>query len=234
MSATRVLARPPTIRVCRAPRSEPPTDEELVAAGLAPPPMTAPPLPLELPGPGRRAIGRRTGTPDRQAERDGAAPVTGARAARARPARIPAGDELGPVARPVVASPARLATRRFLAICVEVLGGFRPMAQLRALCLPERFDDIAERLRDHATGRSRSAPRTPVARRAATGAPPRPGRAGQSAGDRVALRRIQVCEAVDGVAEIAAVLARRDQVWAMALRLERTQGRWLCAHLEVI
>jgi len=33
---------------------------------------------------------------------------------------------------------------------------------------------------------------------------------------------------------VAAVLARRDHVWAMALRLERRQDRWFCAHLEVI
>jgi hypothetical protein len=50
----------------------------------------------------------------------------------------------------------------------------------------------------------------------------------------VSVRRVQVCDAVDGVAEVAAVLSRRDHVWAVALRLERRQERWFCAHLEVI
>jgi hypothetical protein len=139
-------------------------------------------------------------------------------------------------------SPARLATRRFLATCVEVIGGFRPVAQLRSLCVPEQFADISERLGTHpATGpawRSRGmaylAARTHGPGRAALG-PPRTGRVQQTGpGDRVFVRRVQICEAIDGVAEVAVVLARRDRVWAMALRMERRRGRWLCTHLEVL
>jgi hypothetical protein len=141
-------------------------------------------------------------------------------------------------------SPARLATRRFLATCVEVIGGFRPMAQLRPLCFPEQFDDIADRLRSHpVTGpawRSRGlahlGTRGPMSGgRGGVLGPPRTGRVNQSGpGDRVVVRRVQLCEAIDGVAEIAVVLARRDQVWAMALRMEHHRDRWLCAHLEVL
>jgi hypothetical protein len=143
-------------------------------------------------------------------------------------------------------SPVRLATRRFLATCVEVIGGYRPLAQLRPLCAPENFADISHRLARHPSGgagwRTRGlahlGSRGQLGRTGVAGgvvAPPRTGRAEQKGpGDRVVIRRVQICETVDGVAEIAVVLARRDQVWAMALRLERQRGQWLCAHLEVI
>jgi len=140
-------------------------------------------------------------------------------------------------------SPARLAIRRLLATCLEVIGGFRPASQLRPFCLPERFEDIVERLTGHMVGapnRSRGlaragGARTPVTGRI-TGAPARAGRAQQTGpgGDRVAIRRVLVCEAIDDVAEVAVVLGRREQVWAMALRLEFHRGRWLCTHLEVV
>jgi hypothetical protein len=48
------------------------------------------------------------------------------------------------------------------------------------------------------------------------------------------VRRVQVCDVLDGVAEIAVVMSRRDKVWALALRMELVAGRWLCSHLEVI
>jgi hypothetical protein len=155
---------------------------------------------------------------------------------------LPAVDLQQAVAVDAAPSPARLATRRFLATCVEVIGGFRPLAQLRPLCFPERFAEIAERLGAHpASGPGwRSRGLAHIASRGSLGgrgpvAPPRGGRANQTGpGDRVQVRRVQICEAVDGVAEIAVVLARRDRVWAMALRLERRRGRWLCTHLEVV
>ena len=224
--------RAPAVRVRPVPRSEPPSDDELRAAGLVAAPMTAPALPLRMPTQRRRASSRR-GAGATQA-------VSGA-----VPTDPPEPSEPAPV-RPA-ASPARLATRRFLAICIEVLGGFRPMTQLRSLCVPERFDEIAQRLRVHTAGAvpgsrlpvsgrpgSLVHGASPVPRRTPTGAPPRAGRVGQSGAEGVAVRRVQVCEVIDGVAEVAAVLARRDHVWAMALRLERRHERWFCAHLEVI
>jgi hypothetical protein len=227
MSATLAAAtasqRIPVVRVRPAPRSEPLSDDERRAAGLQAPPMAAPALPLGMPARRRRPSPRRAG-PTR--------PVAAAASTHALGTAAPE-----PAAGPPVSSPARLATRRFLAVCVEVLGGFRPVTQLRALCLPERFDEVTQRLRAHTPGAvpgSRAPARSPVPRRTPTGAPPRPGRVGQSGTERVTVRRVQVCEPIDGVAEVAAVLARRDDVWAMALRLERRHERWLCAHLEVI
>jgi hypothetical protein len=43
-----------------------------------------------------------------------------------------------------------------------------------------------------------------------------------------------MCEVTEGVAEVAVVLTRRGEVWAMALRLECRLGRWLCTDLQVL
>jgi hypothetical protein len=125
---------------------------------------------------------------------------------------------------------------------VEVIGGFRPMSQLRPLCLPDRFTDIADRLATHPAtspgGRNRTqayrAYRSPINGRA-TGAPPRTARVNRTApADQPGIRRVQICDIGPEVAEVAAVLGRRDIVWAMALRFEHRRGRWLCSLVEVI
>jgi hypothetical protein len=209
----------PTIRVVPAPRSEPPSDDELLAAGIDGPTMGAPLLPFDLPGSTRRGE-------------------------RGRPAllRLP-GTAPAPVdGEAPLPSPAKAATRLFLATCVEVIGGFRPMGQLRPLCVPQRYGDIATRLATHpaTTPGSRTgtlaylAGRTPITGRD-TGAPPRTPRNHQtSPGDRTNVRRVQICDIGPGVAEVATVLCRREQVWAMALRFELHRDRWLCSLLEVI
>ena len=210
-----------TIRVVPAPRSEPPTDEELRARGSRRRPCAPACSRSTCPDPCSRA-GRGTGRPDRPIALEVVGPDTSSAPAP---------------------SPARAAARLFLATCVEVIGGFRPMSQLRPLCLPDRFTDIADRLADppghlarrpdpdpRPTGRYRS----PVPGRT-TGAPPRV--AGATRPRRAtgpAVRRVQICDIGPAVAEVAAVLGRRDIVWAMALRFEHRRGRWLCTLVEVI
>jgi hypothetical protein len=128
----------------------------------------------------------------------------------------------------------RHAARRLLATCAEVVGGYRPLGQLRQFCVPERFDAIVGRLlRPSGLGRGHGATRASVV--AGHGGPPRTGRTATTApGDRVIIRRVQICDVLDGVAEIAVVMARRDKVWAMAIRMELARGRWQCSHLEVV
>lgn len=127
----------------------------------------------------------------------------------------------------------RLSARRLLSCCVEVLGGFRPVAQLRPYCAPERFDAIANRLlRPVAAGRGHGATRSSIiaSRVAATA-----GRPARAAGEnRISIRRVQICEVMDGIAELVVVLSRSTKVWAMTMRMERNGGRWLCMHLEVL
>jgi hypothetical protein len=237
----------PEIRLVPAPRSEPPTDEQLTAAGIEAPPMWAPLLPLDLPGseaPRNRPRRPPSKTPPSKTPPSKTPPPTTSLAVpppldtaqrQARRAVEPATIE---------PSPALIATRRFLTTCLEVIGGFRPLSQLRPFCLPDRYSEIAARLAERPAstraGRSRglahlaAAARTPLVRRA-TSAPPRAGRAHQTGpGDRVTARHVQMCEATDGVAEVAVVLTRRDEVWAMALRFECHLGRWLCTDLQVL
>jgi hypothetical protein len=117
------------------------------------------------------------------------------------------------------------------------------VTHLRSLCDASSFAHIAEQL----TGRTAITPaarslgaahfsaRTPVTGRTVTGGPPRAARTNQTSPDgRVMIRRVQVCEPLDGIAEVAVVLSRRERVWAMALRLERRHGGWQCSHLEVL
>jgi len=142
-------------------------------------------------------------------------------------------DLTAPVSPP--ASEARLAAHRHLALCLEVLGGFRPVAHLRVLTEVSAFDEIAAALtRPRAGGRPAGG----------AGRPWRSGRGGllrpssssfaPTPGERVALRQFRVCEPREGVAEVAAVVGSGGRVWAMALRLERHRDVWLCTHLEMV
>jgi hypothetical protein len=123
------------------------------------------------------------------------------------------------------------------------MGGYRPVTHLQALCLPDEFARIAQ----HLTGRTAMTPagrstapahlsaRTPVLGRPGPGAPPRHGRAHQTGPvAQVVVRRVQLCEPREGVAEVAVVLGWRDKVWAAALRLEESGGRWLCTYLRTL
>lgn len=257
---SRTEARPsvPAIRVRPVPPLEPPTDEELGEAAWQAPAMGAPALPLDLTPATRpsrrRAPGRAAGTvdagidagpgpsggPDDQPEVEGQSTQP---SPSGQPAQPGSPGEPTATAAAAVESPARAAARRFLATCLEVVGGFRPVTHLRPLCVADGFLGIAERLTGRTAtttatrilGAAHFAARTPVTGRTVTGAPPRAGRSSQTApGERVIVRRVQLGEPIDGVAEVAVVLSRRDQVWAMALRLEDHGGRWLCAHLEVL
>jgi hypothetical protein len=136
-------------------------------------------------------------------------------------------------AAPAGSAELRLAARRLLSTCVEIIGGFRPIAQLRPYCAPEHFDAIVNRLlRPVGTGRGLGATRGSVIGAVAA---PMQGRLARTAPeDRVAVRRVQICTVMDGVAELAVVLSRRSKTWAMALRMERTRTGWKCMHLEVL
>jgi len=103
------------------------------------------------------------------------------------------------------AGDAHRATRRYLDLTIEVLGGFRPIGHLRPLTDTAHFDEVARQL-------------------ARLGGPPvvRPGSGlARVTGDRVRLRHLRICEVREGAVEAAAVLARGDAVRAMTLRLER-------------
>lgn len=224
------VAAPKPIRLLPVPRSEPMPDEEPPAAGVPDPQPLASALPLVLPTPTREPS---FAPPPRSSRRRAEQAQTDS-----RPERLSA----------------HIAVRCFLVALIEVVRGYRPATQLRALCRPDRYAAIAEQitspyfLRGGSVLRGGSAPaRAPVAGHASrkataghvAGNPPargmRPTRPQHSApNERIEVRRVQICAVLDDVAEAAVVLARREHVWAMAIRMERVDTRWLCAHLEVI
>ena len=98
--------------------------------------------------------------------------------------------------------------RRLIAAILESMDGVRPSSQLTRWVTPDIRDRIS-RLGVQARQRNQ-----------------RPGGALQ-------VRAIQVCEPVDGVAEVAAVIGYRSRVRALALRMSGVDGRWLITVLEI-
>src|SRR5262249_15541000 len=108
---------------------------------------------------------------------------------------------------------ASVAANRFVAVCVEVLNGFRPATHLRALTTPSDYSTVVKQLtRRTARVRMSAAPDS----------------------GRVGLHRVRVFEQRTGVADAVAVLRRGEASWAIALRFERRRGAWLCSLLEVV
>jgi hypothetical protein len=119
------------------------------------------------------------------------------------------------------ASPeARRAARRFLDVCLEILNGYRPVAHIRTIT---GFDAavIVEQM-------AACLSRADGLRRARD-----PGRVRREQ-SFVHLRHLRVCEPRAGVAEGAAALALSERTWALAFRLERKRGMWLCTAVRLV
>ncbi|MFJ6195328.1 Rv3235 family protein [Micromonospora sp. NPDC092111] len=184
-------SRPP-IRLRPAPVSDPPYLDEAPDLWPRPPGQLA----LDLFGAGQPPVGRPAGR--RHDPRPG-------------PGRPPA----PPLPASATVTPeATRAAHRFVGTCLEILNGYRPPAQIRALVEPGSTVEVTEQL-------ARAAARTGPVRRRST----RPA---------VHLRRIRVCEPRPAAVEVAAVVAGAGRCWAMALRLEHRRGNWLCTTLQVI
>jgi hypothetical protein len=118
---------------------------------------------------------------------------------------------------------AKLAVRRFVSACVEVLNGYRPAVHLRRLSLP------VEAARIVAQGAA-GAQRVAEVRRAVPGrVVPRARRPAP-----VAVLRLRVCQPRPGAAEASVVLVTGERAWAMALRLELHEQSWMATTLRLI
>lgn len=120
---------------------------------------------------------------------------------------------------------ARLAVRRFVTMCVEVLNGYRPATHLRRLSLPKEApvvvaQAVAGTSRVAELRRTRGAPRTTDRR----GRGPTP----------VGVVRLHLCEPRPGAVEVAVLLVTGDRTWAMALRLELHLQVWRATALRLV
>jgi hypothetical protein len=98
------------------------------------------------------------------------------------------------------------AGRRLVTTALEVLAGRRPLGQVGPLVAPGVFAAL-------------SSGRRP--RWCTEGSAP------------IAVGRIHVCEPVDGVAEVSAVVHRAGRAHAVAARLEGIDGRWRCTAVQI-
>jgi len=98
--------------------------------------------------------------------------------------------------------------RRLVQVVVEVMCGQRPPVQLLRWTSESVYDDVL----------------------AQTLPNPRPGTS--CARRRPRVSSVRVCEPVDGVAELSAVVHGQHRVQALALRLEGRDGRWQVTALE--
>ncbi|WP_349497323.1 Rv3235 family protein [Actinoplanes regularis] len=117
---------------------------------------------------------------------------------------------------------ARLAVKRFVHLCVEVLNGYRPAAHLRRLSLPAEAAEVASQ---GLAGARRVAemrrPRRSGDRRSARPSP-------------VAVIKVNLCEPRPGAVEAAVALVTGERTWAMALRLELHDDSWCATTLRLI
>lgn len=198
MATTLEAIRPgpgPTISLRPTPRCEPPFDDELEPLVWA----TAHQLALELPRP-----------------HPPVAPPGGTEGPE--PAGLP---QHSPVAG--ASSDARLAVRRFVRACVEVLNGYRPAAHLRRLARPMEASEVV------AQGTA-AAHRVRELRRAAQ----HPGRHRPSRQPPVAILHVRLCEPRPGAVEAAVALLTGERTWALALRLELHQDAWRATTLRLV
>jgi hypothetical protein len=96
--------------------------------------------------------------------------------------------------------------RRLVTLTLEAFAGRRPVAQLKQLVSAGLFTALSERRRP---------------RWCTEGTAP------------LLISSVRVCEPVDGVAEVSAVVRRGGRAHAVAARLEGIDGRWRCTALQI-
>ncbi|MGH3662303.1 MAG: Rv3235 family protein [Micromonosporaceae bacterium] len=127
-----------------------------------------------------------------------------------------------------------LAIKQFVDMYVEVLNQRRPLRHLLPHVSAEVFRGLdAELLRRSDDGWPPGRHGAGSARRTGRPATPLPLRAGPPS---IRVRRVRACEPAPNAVEVAVVLARGEQIRALALRLERhlTRARWTCTALEFV
>ncbi|MGY1835140.1 Rv3235 family protein [Blastococcus sp. SYSU DS0510] len=116
-------------------------------------------------------------------------------------------DEFGPVLTGRAdLPPAAAAARRLVTTALEALVGRRPLTQVQPLASTGVYAALSSR---------------------------RPPRWCTEGSAPVVVGPVRVCEPVDGVAEVSAVVHRAGRAHAVAARLEGMDGRWRCTALQI-
>lgn len=120
------------------------------------------------------------------------------------------------------APPTTTAAVRFINTCLEIFNGYRPVAHFRTLASPLEAGRVVAEM-TQALRRLRRSTSTSRHR------------------DRlIKLRRMRTCQPRPDVAEVAVVIGvggnavRGQSAWALAYRLERQHGRWLCTAARML
>jgi hypothetical protein len=209
--------RPP-IRLRPVPRCDPPFDDELEPLVWA----TAQQLAFDW-SPPQRPAAAPTSPPD--AARASPTPPDATHARSALPDAARAGTSVPDAARASAVAgasgDAKLAVRRFVSMCVEVLNGYRPPAHLRRLSRPAEAATIV--------AQGVAGARRVAKLRSARPADRRVRRAGP-----VGVIRAKLCEPRSGAVEAAVLLVTGERTWAMAIRLELHQQAWAATVLRLI
>lgn len=116
----------------------------------------------------------------------------------------------------------KLAVRRFVSVCVEVLNGYRPAAHLRRLSLPMEAPSVVSQ----GIAGARRVAELRQAIRSTDRRVRRPGPVG--------VLRVLLCEPRAGAIEAAVLLITGERTWAMAFRLELHQQKWAATALRLI
>jgi hypothetical protein len=178
--------------------------------------------------PGTSSLGRRAAG-DSRARGDGGAATSGDDGEAPGPPPTDHSTARAPEPGAVVAgasAEARLAVRRFVAVCVEVINGYRPAAHLRSLSVP---GDAAGVVAQAMAATQRVAESRRSTGRATRG----PSRHGRRP-DPVAMHGWRLCEPRPGAVEAAVLLTTGERTWALALRLERRQQSWSATTLRLV
>lgn len=137
--------------------------------------------------------------------------AAGALAAAPRPPAVP---DIAPITAPTPTAPPtqmRARARRFVQALVEIIDGDRPSIQLLRMSTEAVYDDLVDRLDSLASLSARGARVGPLSTQVAS---------------------VHVEQPDRGSAEVSARIVQGGRSRALALRLDRLEGRWLCSAIR--
>lgn len=217
--------RRPPIRLRPVPAFDPPFDDELAPEVWA----SAHQLTFDWGKPeADDATHRPSGNESTTADPAGSTPAGSTQAGSDPAGSTPAGSDPadGESAVAGASAEARMAVRRFVSVCVEVLNGYRPAAHLRRLSAPADAAGIV----DQAVAANRRVAELRLARgRTARGANRHSRRP-----DPVVVHGLRLCEPRAGAVEAAVLLITGERTWAVAIRMERHQHSWAATILRLV